>query len=319
MNTEAYGQVRDLAKAIKTLKQTQDEHEEYLKRIETRARQLLIDPLLEALGWDVRNPAQVHLEYQCTSGKPDYALFSHGNVVVLIEAKKLKKNFNDEQTSQLIKYTSDNTLTSLKYVVWTDGDHWQIWPVRGEERKKSFRLSNMYEADCAIEATLLLRSALEAEERGASSPAPAQTQPPASHDASVPPTPEPAKNGDWVPITLLKVESHQKAPASIRFSNSSPKSIKNWGDLLGSVAEHLVKTGRISAEDCPVPVINGKRHLLHTKATHPNGKKFIRSRKIGKLWLNTNFSSPDSHEHSCWLLKKFGIDPSTVLVSSNPS
>ncbi len=63
MNTNALRQAQDrIAEAIKALKKTRNEHEEYLKPIETRTRQLLIDPMLEALGWDVRNPAQVHLE-----------------------------------------------------------------------------------------------------------------------------------------------------------------------------------------------------------------------------------------------------------------
>ena len=71
MNINALRQAQDrIAEAIKALKKTRNEHEEYLKPIETRTRQLLIDPMLEALGWDVQNPAQVHLEYKGTSANP---------------------------------------------------------------------------------------------------------------------------------------------------------------------------------------------------------------------------------------------------------
>ena len=322
MNTEAFGQAQArIAEAIKALKKTRDEHEEYLSGHETRTRQLLIDPLLEALGWDVRNPAQVHLEYKGTSGDPDYALFSHGNVVVLIESKRLDLPLARNHSGQVIRYGRDPALTNLKYVVWTDSDRWQIWRME-ENSEESFRLSNTQEYECALKAMLLLRSALEAEERGASSPAPAQTQPPASHDASVPPTPEPAKNGDWVPITSLKIEKGQKPPppnAEIKFPDSSTKPIKYWVDLLKSVAQHLVETGQISALNCPVHKERKKRYLVHTKPIHGTGCKFEREQEIGELWLETfSGSLIEMHKNVCWLIEKYG-DPSTVLVSIDPS
>ena len=180
MNINTLRQAQDrIAEAIKALKKTRNEHEEYLKPIETRTRQLLIDPMLEALDWDVRNPAQVHLEYKGTSGKPDYALFSHGNVVALIEAKKLEIPLARIKVEQVIKYARDKSLTSLKYVVWTNGDHWQIWSIE-EDREESFQLSNTQEYECALKAMQLLRSELEVQGQS--------TDPPSPH-----PTPEPAQ------------------------------------------------------------------------------------------------------------------------------
>ena len=42
---------------------------------ETPTQTIVIDPLLEALGWDVRDPDEVQLEYQTVDGKSvDYAL-----------------------------------------------------------------------------------------------------------------------------------------------------------------------------------------------------------------------------------------------------
>ena len=133
---------------------------------------------------------------------------------------------------------------------------------------------------------------------------------------------ESSKNGDWVPLMSLEVEAGtgQKPPAYIKFPDSSTKPLKNWVDLWVSVANYLIDTGKISAEHCPVPLREGsKRHLLHTEPIHSTGKEFHNKRKIGKLWLNTDFTSTDVHKHSCWLLDKFGVNPSTVLVSTNPS
>ena len=311
MNINALRQAQDrIAEAIKALKKTRNEHEEYLKPIETRTRQLLIDPMLEALGWDVRNPTQVHLEYKGTSGKPDYALLSHGNVVALIEAKKLEVPLARIKVEQVIKYARDKALTSLKYVVWTNGDHWQIWSIE-EDREESFQLSNTQEYECAAKVIQLLRSALEVQEV---SPTP---KPSRVHE-----TIDPSNNGDWVPLTSLKVERGQKLPTNtnIKFPDSSTKPLKYWTDMLAFVAEYLVKTGKISAQNCPVIKENSKQYLLHTEPIHRDLKEFMAKREIGNgLWVLTYFSANKIHENACWLLDKFGVNPSTVLVSTNRS
>ena len=308
MNINALRQAQNrIAEAIKALKKTRNEHEEYLKPIETRTRQLLIDPMLEALGWDVRNPAQVHLEYKGTSGKPDYALFSHGNVVALIEAKKLEMPSVHINVPQVLKYASDKSLTSLKYVVWTNGDHWQIWSI-AENKEEAFQLSNTQEYECAAKIIQLLRSALEAQEE---SPTP---KPSRVHE-----TIDPSNNGDWMPLTSLKVEKGQKPPASsIKFPNANEKQLKHWTDILANAAKHLIETGKISAQNCPVK--KSQRYILHTEPVHSTGKPFENKRAIGELWVEMFWSDSKSvYNMACWLLDEFGIDPSTVLVSTNPS
>ena len=308
--------LRRIAEAIKDIKKTRNEHEEYLKQIETRTRQLLIDPMLEALGWDVRNPAQVHLEYKGTSGKPDYALFSHGNVVALIEAKKLEIPLARIKVEQMIKYARDKSLTSLKYVVWTNGDHWQIWSIE-EDREESFQLSNTQEYECAAKVIQLLCSALEVQEIS-STPDPSSTTPSSRQEAVEPSNGGQDRDG-WMPLTSLKKATGQQPPAYIKFSDSSTKSIKKWTEMWVSVAEHLIKTGKISATDCPVR--RKKRpeyYLLHTKPFHSTGVEFRRKKEIGKLWLNLS-NVQNVPNYCCYLLEQFGIDPSTVLVSTNQS
>jgi hypothetical protein len=54
---------------------------------ETPTRTIVIDPLLEALGWDVRDPDEVQLEYPTVDGKSvDYGLKLNRKCVLLIEA-----------------------------------------------------------------------------------------------------------------------------------------------------------------------------------------------------------------------------------------
>ena len=313
MNINALRQAQDrIAEAIKALRKTRNEHEEYLKPIETRTRQLLIDPMLEALGWDVRDPAQVHLEYKGTSGKPDYALFSHGNVVALIEAKKLEIPLARIKVQQVIKYARDKALTSLKYVVWTNGDHWQIWSIE-EDREESFQLSNTQEYECAAKVIQLLRSALEVQEMS-STPKPNRV-----HE-----TIDPSNNDAWKPLTSLKVEKGQKVPANatIMFPDSSTKPIKHWINLWDNVANYLIEIGKISAQDCPVrKKADSVTYFLHTKPFHRSGRKFDQPREVkNDLWLERfHGNTVTMVKNSCWLLDKFGVNPSTVLVSTNRS
>ena len=154
----------------------------------------------------------------------------------------------------------------------------------------------------------------------------------ASHDESEPAPPEPSSekevadssnNGDWVPLTSLKVEKGQKPPANtnIKLPNSSPKPIKSWINLWDSVANYLIEIGKISAQDCPIGRDNSVIYFLHTEPVHQNGAKFGYPQKIkNDLWLARSFvSSQATVEASCWLLDKFGVNPSTVLVSTNRS
>ena len=53
----------DLVKVIETLKERIATHGATLRENETRTRMALIDPLLQALGWDTSEPAVVLPEY----------------------------------------------------------------------------------------------------------------------------------------------------------------------------------------------------------------------------------------------------------------
>ena len=132
---------------------------------------------------------------------------------------------------------------------------------------------------------------------------------------------EPSNNGNWEPLTSLVIKT-RKPPANtnIKLPDSSTKPLKHWTDLFAFVAEYLVKTGKISVRNCPVSKGKSKRYLLHTEPIHPNGKEFLFKREIGDgLWLFTQFDRDKTHENACWLLENFGVDPSTVLVSTNRS
>lgn len=134
-------------------------------------------------------------------------------------------------------------------------------------------------------------------------PASAELSPTISEPSRGKKVTEPSNNGDWEPLTSLKAAKSQKPPTYIN-----------------NAAQHLIETGKISAQDCPIRAKHVQNYLLHTEPVHPNNKRFKKKREIGKLWLQTSYgTSKETYNIACWLLRQFGVNPSTVLVSTNPS
>ena len=79
-----------------------------LKGSEAATRAALIDPVLRALGWDVADPSRVLVEKtQTVGGKPlrvDYALSHEEEIKIVVEAKKLGGNLQDNFL-QLVNYS----------------------------------------------------------------------------------------------------------------------------------------------------------------------------------------------------------------------
>jgi len=93
---------------------------------ETPTRTIIIDPLLEALGWDVRDPDEVELEYPTVDGKSvDYALKLNKNPVLLVEAKPLDDPLQDVKAiTQVVGYAANN---GIVWCILTNGILWRVY------------------------------------------------------------------------------------------------------------------------------------------------------------------------------------------------
>ena len=133
----------DLQGVIEKLRNMIKTHHGYLSGHETRTRQVLIDPLLRELGWDVTDPDMVHLEYGVEKEWADYALMSDGKPVALIEAKPFGKPLEGKATNQVHIYANQKV---IPYMIVTDGDRWEMYDVfkqveLPERRVMEFQLS----------------------------------------------------------------------------------------------------------------------------------------------------------------------------------
>ena len=117
-----------LQAVIESLQSRIESHRAHLSENETRTRQVLIDPLLRELGWDVSDPDQVELEYSAGTGreKADYVLMSQGKPVAVIEAKRLGYRLDQSETMQVLNYANSR---GIAYMAVTNGDEWRMYDV----------------------------------------------------------------------------------------------------------------------------------------------------------------------------------------------
>ena len=116
----------DLTTTIEKLQDKIRTHRPYLSGNETATRQVLIDPLLLALGWDVSDPAQVALEYSAGGGRVDYALMPNDTPVAVIEAKRLGTSLEEREIMQALTYVHSD---GIPYMVVTNGNDWRMYDV----------------------------------------------------------------------------------------------------------------------------------------------------------------------------------------------
>ncbi|HOM16963.1 MAG TPA: type I restriction enzyme HsdR N-terminal domain-containing protein [Thermoguttaceae bacterium] len=95
-----------------------------LKEFPTRT--ILINPLLEALGWDVADPEEVQLEYSTWGGKlVDYALLLNAQPVLLVEAKPLDDPLEDVKAiTQVVGYAAN---AGIEWCILTNGALWRVY------------------------------------------------------------------------------------------------------------------------------------------------------------------------------------------------
>ncbi len=119
--------MKDVVKVIETLRAQLERHKQSgLKEYPTRT--IFIDPLLSALGWDVRDPDEVELEYPTVDGRSvDYAMKINRKPVFLLEAKQLTDPLDDVKSiTQVVGYAAND---GIEWCVLTNGVRYKVYKV----------------------------------------------------------------------------------------------------------------------------------------------------------------------------------------------
>lgn len=117
--------MKDVISCIEQLRLKLDRHQQKdLKELPTRT--IFIDPLLQALGWDVKDPDEVQLEYPTIDGKSvDYAPKLNRKPVLFIEAKPLNDPLTDVRAiTQIINYANND---GIEWCILTNGITYKVY------------------------------------------------------------------------------------------------------------------------------------------------------------------------------------------------
>ena len=117
--------MEDIISCIEQLRLKLDRHrKEDLKEYPTRT--IFIDPLLHALGWDVRDPDEVQLEYPTIDGKSvDYAPKVNRKAILFIEAKSLNDPLTDVKSiTQVVGYAAN---AGVDWCILTNGVTYKVY------------------------------------------------------------------------------------------------------------------------------------------------------------------------------------------------
>lgn len=158
----------EIEQVLSRLAAAKDRCLDRLSEADTKAA--FVDPILGALGWDLRDVLSVSREYrhQSQDNPVDYALSIAGSPVLFVEAKALSRDLADYKwVTQTIAYAN---AAGVQWCVLTNGDDYQIYNAfaKAEAAKKLFRsirISDSKNRGTVIDTLLLLSSKTLAEKR----------------------------------------------------------------------------------------------------------------------------------------------------------
>lgn len=246
----------ELTATIETIKQRIEDHRTLLAAKEARTRQVLIDPLLTALGWDVSDPSLVEVEYDVRGKSADYALKVNGKPVAVIEAKRLGRQLIDDDTMQVMNYANTE---GIEYMVLTNGDQWNMYSVfeRGaiEERVvMELRISDLASHVNALKSLSMWRANLSSGNAPTVAGEPVlepESTPPSGKDLPTGGNTDAFKDGSgksgasknleegWITLNEL-VRNRGRSPSTrtwfprpqcMRFPNRTPIDVDRWPDF----------------------------------------------------------------------------------------
>ena len=319
----------DLQATIEKLKDKIEIHRPYLSGNETATRQVLIDPLLLALGWDVSDPDQVALEYAAGGGRADYALKSNDKPVAIIEAKNLDIPLQD-YIMQALNYANSR---GIKYMTITNGDNWVMYdvfsPMPIEERiLMEFKITRTPAHKSVLQAVCMWRSNLASE-----NPMPTRdlvlqpdaTEQPFESDDRVDspissPVAEPDTDPGWTSLTNLSdMDKNSPKPKCIKFPDGCTEQFRASSvGVLRETAKWLITNGKLKSENAQVSHPGDPRYYIsNIEPRHPSGRDFWKQEKFrgSDIYIETEWTAQDCIDGAKALLEHCRVDPDTVQVS----
>ena len=302
-----------LQRVIEKLRKAIEAHRGYLAENETRTRQVLIDPLLRKLGWDVSNPNIVQLEYQVREGRPDYALMSKSKPLAVVEAKRLGSDL-DEVIKQAFNYANPG---GIPYMIVTNGDTWEMYEVFKQAELEDrllmkLELSQQSAHKNASQALAMRKPNLTSKKPAFKPPkrAPKQSKLP----VQLPPDDQLENSDNWCSFEWKLYEQHTK-PVELKIGDRPKEIVKSWKDVIHKVVAWLADEERLSINDCPIGTETYT--FIGREAVNPDGTSFQSPQTLsnGLILQGAYVNTIAQWQKLRQLLGDLEVDRSTIRVS----
>lgn len=305
-----------LQRVIEKLQKTIEAHRGYLAGDETRTRQVLIDPLLRKLGWDVSDPNIVQLEYRVQKEQADYVLISKGKPIAVVEAKRLGSDLGDKPIMQALKYA---IWDSIDYIIVTDGDKWEMYEVF---KKVTFKERLLVRLELSQQsAHKNAKQALAMRKPNLTAKKPVFKPPKSALDKPLGRLPSGGSSKDsdtWCSFED-KIYPPDTDPAKLKIGNSPAVTVKSWTEAIHKVVAWLADEDILSVNDCPIGTATYT--FIGPKAVNPDGTPFKNSQELSNgLILQGGYVNTQAQWRKLrQLLGDLGENRSAIRVSYESS
>jgi hypothetical protein len=295
---EVNSPLSNFVKVLEQVNQTAKNYGPKLTKSESSTRAALIDPVLQSLGWNFKNPDMVELEKVLPKIRIDYALLDcSGQLVAIIEAKQLGGNLTDPAvTNQIFSYGFQNHLSNI---MLTDGIVWlnYISATLSNTTATKIDISKDDPVSCAD----FFLQHLDAFRFWSGQPA-------------VNPTPP---NPFFQPLTSLSANlRNRKAPTALRLPDGKVVSVSHWRDILEECINFVLKVN----PSLPIPLIDnaGKSKFLIDYSSSSTSGAILQTTYNGKpIYIYLNYDASNCVANALHILKYLpvGNNWQTVDVS----
>lgn len=201
-------------------------HKKKLERNEAATRAVLIDPVIQALGWDITNPNMVEFEKTYQDTRVDYALYGvDEKIKIIVEAKALGVNLNNAKNAfKLYAYAFK---FEIDRVVLTNGITWQLFSRLQPDNQEPLIL-NLNQGPVVEVAAHLIESLDAAKFWSLPVKGPENSTVIIERD-------------DFIKLSNLELPLKGKnAPKKIKMPDGTVKTIRYWRDILSECSKFVL-------------------------------------------------------------------------------
>lgn len=301
--------VDEIIAVIEKIKKNIQAHRKELTKSEALVRYSLIDPFLNALGWDTTVPDLVKPEFSTAVGRPDYALFNLGiKPIAFIGAKPLDKV---EDLSQYIAYCVEE---GVRYFIASDGSKWEVYNTFKETRTPDKKIVEWnIESDEPYEIimnALSISMPLNFPARKIDSIFNNITKPMQEENQ------EEDTGKSNVSSSTFREGSKRSSPnRPLRLEiDKQAYEAKYVHDVLIKTGEWLLTKKKLRTSDCPIKS-GTNRYIANTEPRHGSGKKFVNPHRLENgVWLELHNSAERTEKLAKELLKHFNLSENLLKV-----